>query len=397
MNQDALNAGALRALEEADMALAHAPELSIDGPYRSSDITAALLETTIAKDTPDAKVAELRLAAGHDGMTSRTKWDIRWNAPGRAAGLPNSIFAKTTPDAPYLRETLSMLHMAENEVRFYNQLRSEVPEIAPRPYLARSYPGGRFIILLETLETRGLKPYWVADECSLEHAKAVTSALATLHAKFWETERFNTDLSWVRPRTSRFGGVWHEHSFRHARKAYLERADALQMPPELVEMLKFWDENFQPVYRYWDTLPATVLHGDSHLGNTFADNEGRAGYFDWQVILRGHGLRDVSYFLLSAISEDLRRRHERAIVDHYLQELASRGVWLNRENAWLDYCLFALDRFDAHIKTHVRGGYGHAESGRERGRIATVGSLLHNKVPDLLRKVVANGGLYPVH
>jgi len=214
------------------------------------------------------------------------------------------------------------------------------------------------------------------------------AALARLHAAYWQTPRFESDLAWIRPRTRRFGFEWHHQSFKQARSQYLAGEFGAKLPAELVDMVRFWDANDLAVYAYWDTLPATVLHGDSHMGNTFSYPDGRAGFFDWQVIYRGHGLRDVAYFFLGAVEPDLRKAHEREVIGYYLDCLAGHGVTLDRDAAWRDYCLFALDFFDAHMKTVIRGGYGHAASALERGYFTTIGSLIDNDVPALLRQRV---------
>jgi aminoglycoside phosphotransferase (APT) family kinase protein len=245
---------------------------------------------------------------------------------------------------------------------------------------------------MEVLERRGLKPYWGKDHCTLAHAKAVVEALATLHATYWESDRFATDLAWVRPRTSRFGFEWHQRSFTVARQQYLAGPVAAELPASMKELVQRWDANDRLVYDYWDRLPATILHGDSHLGNTYSHPDGRAGYFDWQVMYRGHGLRDVGYFFLSAADEEL-HSHEREVVAHYLDHLAARGVELDRDKAWANYCLLALDFLDANIKTVTRGGYGHADSALDRQRAAVSKSILDNGVPDLLDKVIRDGSL----
>jgi hypothetical protein len=388
-----LHAGALESLELADAALAHVPDLGIDAPHRTSELGRQAFEAMLGHDHPGARLHDAVLADAHDGMTSRNRWLLRWNDAGQAAGLPAAVFVKATPDGPYLRETLAVLHMAENEVRFYKQIAPELGVIAPRAHHASSYRGGRFMLVLDDLEAQGMRPYSTADECSIEHVRAVVMALATLHASYWQSTRLRGDLVWVRPRTARFGFEWHQRSFHLARRQYLEAEAGACLPPEIVALLRRWDASDRQVYAYWDRLPATVLHGDSHHGNTFSRPDGSAGLFDWQVIYRGHGLREVAYFLLGALDDAARRRHEREVVDLYLDELARRQVRLGRQQAWRDYCLFALDRLDAFIKTVTRGGYGHDASGLERARRATLGALIDNDVPGLLDHVLRHGRL----
>src|SRR5690606_27725116 len=233
------------------------------------------------------------------------------------AELPSAVFAKATPEEPYHRETLALLHMGENEVNFYTQLQPELPEIAPKAYYARSYPGGRYLLLTEALKMRQLKPYWLADKCSLDHAKAVASAQAQFHARYWNSERFETDLVWVRPRSRRFGGEWHMDSMIHARSTFLQSEQGLALPEKARSVLKKYNDNFSRVLDYWDSKPPTLLHGDSHLGNTFSYPDGRAGYFDWQLNIRGYGVRDLTFSMMSALDNASRVAHEQEIFTHY--------------------------------------------------------------------------------
>jgi len=389
-NETALHLAAIRALEAADLAAAHAPSVPTDGPCTLDEITSQWLSDTLGAGVPGARLEAVRVADEHAGMTDRRKLYLQWNAKGEAAGLPTSVFIKATPDGPYLRETLALLHMAENEVNFYNQVQPELAEFTPRAYYARSYAGGRFLIVMEDLEARDLHPYWLADYCSIDHAKAVVRTQARQHALFWESPRFASDLCWLRPRTRRFGLNWHWASFETARSRFRETDIGSILPPYIDKLLQRWSEVYAQVYAYWDSKPMTLLHGDAHLGNTFAFPDGRAGYFDWQVAFRGYGLRDLAYFMISALTNEDRQAHERDIFDVYLQTLAEHGVILEPVEAWRDYCLLVLDRFDASMKTYTHGGYGHAREATQRQLHAAMGSLQDNDVATLLERALGS-------
>lgn len=388
-----LHEHALDMLEQADMALAHAPELPIDEVHKEEQITSDWLGEVLSEGVPGASLVQAECVEGHDGMTQRRRWQIEWNVAGKAAGLPEHVFIKATPKEPYLRETLAMLHMAEHEVRFYDTLQPDLTDISPKGFYGRYYPGGRFILVTEELESEGKRPFWLHDTCTIEHARAVCTALARLHARFWETPRFGTDLGWVRPRLEKFGRKWHRASYDTARAKYAETDFGQAMPDEVRQILELWSRDCLKVYDYWATLPQTVLHGDSHFGNTYAMADGRAGFFDWQVIFRGHCLRDVTYFLGSALSNEDRIAHEAGLLDHYLEQLTGQGVTLDRARAVRDFNLLSLERFDAHMKTHVFGGYGHTEDARRRGRDAVFGGMVDNGVLDLLKHVLKHGSL----
>jgi hypothetical protein len=389
---------ALDSLMQADLALCYAPKLNISEPHHLGDITREWLETTLGADVAGAELEKLVVEDEHSGMTSRRKWGLQWNAAGVAAGLPATIFVKATPDEPYHRETLAVLHMHELEARFYTQIQPEIPTLAPKAWYAKSYAGGRFLILLEDLESSNCKPHWMKDEVGVDHLRAVTRTLATLHATFWDSPRLLTDLSWLRPRTCRFGWPWLSQTMSDVRRALPEKARehgvyAQILPGDMAATLSLWDEYADRVFAWMDTLPRTVLHGDSHLGNTFSYADGRAGMFDWQVMFSGHGLRDFAYFLFSAIDEQTRQGHEKELFNLYIDTLAGQGVNLDRDEAWNLYCLFILDHWDAASTSIVHGSYNHATAALVRGLTAIAGAIQEHGIGERLRQLIDQQGL----
>jgi hypothetical protein len=341
---------------------------------------------------PGAKVEQISVLGGHEGMTSRHKWTLTWAGQG-AAELPTALFIKATPQDAHLRETLSMLHMGELEAHVYTDLQQELSDVIPKSYYARAYPGGRFIIILEDLEARGIKPYWMRDVCSIDHARAVAIAQAKIHSKFWNSDRFNSDMVWVRPRSRRFGGHWVTKSFVANRTKFLESEFGKTLPEYTKSLLSDWQRDYATVYDYWETRPQTMLHGDSHLGNTLAYADGSAGYYDWQCLFRGYGYRDLAYFIMTALPDEKCRAHEREIFDLYTDTLEQNGVQVDREEAWRDYCLFHLEPLDALIATMTNGGYGHAIEAVE-SQIKTVSAAVQrHDVAALLARVVETGSV----
>src|SRR3546814_4405930 len=49
--------------------------------------------------------------------------------------------------------------------------------------------------------------------------------------------------------------------------------------------------------------PFCLVHGDSHMGNTYIYPDGHRIWFDWQLCRVGHGLRDVCYFMVARSEE----------------------------------------------------------------------------------------------
>jgi aminoglycoside phosphotransferase (APT) family kinase protein len=103
------------------------------------------------------------------------------------------------------------------------------------------------------------------------------------------------------------------------------------------------------LYKSWETGPQALLHGDSHLGNTYRTADGRAGLLDWQVVWRGRGIREVSYFLGSGVPIELRRAHEKDLLQLYLDSLLEHGAPAvpSLAEAWQDYRFFLFDAWDS--------------------------------------------------
>jgi Phosphotransferase enzyme family len=81
-----------------------------------------------------------------------------------------------------------------------------------------------------------------------------------------------------------------------------------------------------------------VIHGDAHVGNVFLDAEQRPSLLDWQMVSYGPWGLDVGYHIASALPVDERRRTERDLLQHYLDQLKAGGAeppaW---DTAWQEY------------------------------------------------------------
>jgi hypothetical protein len=286
---------------------------------------------------------------------------------------------------------LSLLHMAELECHVYNEIQKDLSDLIPKCYYAKSYPGGRHIIILQDMEESGLTPHWMGDTCSIGLARAVAVAQAKIHSRFWNSERFEGDMVWVRPRCRRFGELWLRKFFDGNRKKFLQSDLGKSLPVYVKDLVLKWIDNSSTVYEYWDRLPPTIVHGDSHLGNVLEFPDGSGGMYDWQCLFRGYGYRDLSYFLMSSLTAEDCKAHEREIFDLYTDTLEANGVNVNREVAWLDYCLLGMERFDSAMTSLSNGGYGHATHAFER-QVATFSVVLeeHN-VAELLDRVIKTG------
>jgi hypothetical protein len=218
--------------------------------------------------------------------------------------------------------------MYENEVRFYREVRDDLDLETPLAYASHfDQATGRFGLLLEDLTARDARFPSTLDRVSLTEVRSLLGHLARLHARFWDSPRFETDLAWLPTPTS--GGMFDVFDMigleliadqvdRHPFKADLI-APLGRTLPQLWELL--WQ-----VQRRHTQAPTTLLHGDPHLGNTYLLPGERGGFLDWQLTMRGSWAHDVTYLLVTALPTEVRRQHQHDLIGEYLDQLAALGV-----------------------------------------------------------------------
>jgi aminoglycoside phosphotransferase (APT) family kinase protein len=88
---------------------------------------------------------------------------------------------------------------------------------------------------------------------------------------------------------------------------------------------QMWDLLWQVQRRHCEG-PVTLLHGDTHLGNSYLLPGDQGGWLDWQLMMRGSWAHDVVYPMVTALDPEVRRAHERELLAGYLDQLAAAGV-----------------------------------------------------------------------
>ena len=243
-------------------------------------------------------------------------------APG-SADLPSRLVLKLAREADAV-----MAPFYQNEVSFYRRIRPELSITAPG-----CYGGGfnaattSFGLALDDLASQDARFPNVTQPVTVDQVRALLETVASLHARFWNSPRFGGDLAWVQ--THLAGGV--AALMNGPATAYIQHEiDHENFKRELVQRLRTTGPELlagtQAMQRHQATLPQTLLHGDTHLGNTYLLPDGTGGLLDWQLMVRGYCMHDVSYLVTTALSIGDRRDNDRALVQYYLDRLATHGV-----------------------------------------------------------------------
>jgi hypothetical protein len=311
-------------------------------PTTTDGITPTYLTGMIDEVHPGSRVTDVEIldakTYGEQMVSTAGRVSIGLHyAPGSDPALPERMVLKLTRAVDKI-----MAPFYSNEVAFYRRLRPELTDVeAPVCY------GGDFDrettyfgLLLEDLTQRGATFPNVTKRITPDQAKALLDVLARLHARYWNSPRFDTDLAWVE--THLAGGVADmmnnvapHHIAHEVKHENFKRELVQRLRTNAAELLA----GTQAVQRHQARLPRTILHGDTHLGNTYQLPDGRAGLLDWQLSVAGYHMHDVNYFITTALSIEDRRAHERELLAYYLDRLGVAGVAKppSFEETWVEY------------------------------------------------------------
>jgi len=307
----------------------------------------------------EREVSEATVVDRSSGTTGRARVELRGEPD-----VPASVFVKLAPFNEQQRVFVAHTGMGVTEARFYRDLAPEIPVRVPATWFAQT-DGAGYVMVLEDLVASGCR-FPGADEDAETRARDVVEQLATLHGRYWASNRFDDggDLDWLAGSDAQGGDLG---------RRFIQRAvDVLgdQMDDEFHRIAETYIARADDIVALWREGAGTLVHGDPHLGNLFVDvvDGDRTGFLDWAVLCRMPGMRDVAYYLCNSVPTEVREPMERELVEQYCARLAAAGVTLDYDDAWDQYRLHAVYSWVAAAST---AGMGSAWQPIEIGLAAT--------------------------
>jgi aminoglycoside phosphotransferase (APT) family kinase protein len=290
----------------------HAPE-TLPIPADWADVTPAWMTTAVASRHPDAVVDSVTLLLRDDGTNRRARFGVRY---ARGSG-PATVFVKS--EAPAHRRFHARNGNLFNEPRLF-AAGVPIPVDHPLPYcVVIDEPGLDYVIVMEDLDARGADLRDATRPMTVEQVARGLRALARLHSRYWTAVDRDPALGWVQPFEPLDG--WQAPMKVGAPMGLDAVGDVV--PPEVRRI-----SGEELVGDLWARFvwsladgPATLLHGDPHIGNTYVLPDGEVGFLDWQVVRHGNWSVDVGYFVQGALTVDDRRAAEHDLVAMYVDAL----------------------------------------------------------------------------
>jgi len=298
------------------------------------EVTPEWLGAFLSLRHPGTVVERIAIGDRSDGTAVRLSLTIDY-APGRDNGLPARMFLKST-----LVSMVAPLSMYRCEVEFYQTMRPEFTIETPQVYGCElDTETGHFVLVMEDLQARDAFMGVATTPYTPDQAAAVIGTMADLHANYWNTPRVNDDFAWLETHLSG-GNV--DYFRRNGPEQFWKEYGTCPYKARIIDPT---DPEWAPA-RLWSALwkvqeidaaeVPTVLHGDTHVGNTYVTPAGEGGLLDWQLMRFGCWAHDVTYHIVSALTVEDRRAHEADLLRGYLNAMTGRGIAMpDWDRAWL--------------------------------------------------------------
>jgi hypothetical protein len=276
----------------------------------------------LAASNPDAKVAAMSsqpLALGSAFLGSLAALEIQW--VDTTTELPNRFVVKQPTQDPGGRAVGTMLNVWAREAEFYARLAPLIT--TPVPHCRVNFvEGDKTILILDDLY-----PATPGDQvagASPDQAHLAVEALAQLHAPFWNQRRSPT-LSWV----PGIDGKGVAEGLGAAMAASLPKFTS-RFGDLLPDQGLQWLHDFVPSLGGWQrelvSRPLTITHADYRLANMLFGSDNGVSIVDWQTAMFSGGATDLSFFLATNLTVEIRRALEEELIGTYVETLIGHGV-----------------------------------------------------------------------
>ena len=294
-----------------------------DMPLNYESITPQWLTAVLAGGTPRAQVLSHTLGPRDDGTSNRRKIFLEWNDIGKAAGLPAKLFCKGTQSLES-RYMLGINEGVQAEVNFYNVLQPMVDVIAPKKYFARYDPDTlNSIVVLKDLSDE-VEFCTMDTVLSEEHCHSQMKLLASLHSKFYQSPKLQSELSMFSKWETFFRITAFDAGFEDSCIRGFTEAEEVIPPRLFAREPEVWPATLKCVDLH-ESMPRGMTHNDVHLKNWFIRGDDQMGVNDWQNSAQGNGSRDLAYCISTAVEPEKRRKWERDLLAYYIEEFATYG------------------------------------------------------------------------
>jgi hypothetical protein len=294
-------------------------------PRDLDKVTPAWLTSMLRNRYPGVEVRDWDVVELRNGHTTKMRVKLDLNEAGRAAGIPENVCLKANWSGAFEGVDIHAL-----EAQFYYHLRDRMNVPSPIGYFA-DWDGGTLsqgVVVMEDLADAGGHFGHSTDQIGVDAVAKALEGYAKYHGASWG-DPLLTNAAWLPTSMAtpidcdQLTIMW-------------EWVEKNLVKPEYQAILPRWlldnPQKFHDLYaalsRYERAQPGAhcIVHGDSHQGNTFVRANGERIWIDWQLVRKGRPWRDLTYFMIGALTIEERRANDRQLLEHYREHLVATGI-----------------------------------------------------------------------
>ncbi len=257
-------------------------------------------------------------------VVERLSTNVRFTIDGR---LPEDLPRQLCIKGYFSEFGHTIAFVGEPEAGFYRDLAESTGVRTLRSVYADVDPKSRHGVVITRDEAAAGGDFLDGNSpFAVDQVADALTELARLHAGTWETTQWATP-QWLEPRLGRAVHAWGEPRTLEIMTANLNGPNGIDVPTNMRDARELLAAHRRVSAKTPEVSPGwCVIHGDAHVGNIMVDTAGRPWLVDWQLVQRGFWQVDVGYLIAATLAPDTRRRHERDLLRHYLERLASHGI-----------------------------------------------------------------------
>jgi thiamine kinase-like enzyme len=305
-------------------------------PGSMANVSAEWVEECIGR----GKLNNINLVPMGEGvgmMSSMSIIELEWEG---STNLPSSLVLKLAAENETNRTVSQQFNLYLKEVSYYKDLAPRTTARSPRIYASEIDEEHNFFLLMEDVSSYRMGSQ--VEGATVEECELCIDFLINLHASFWN--QLN-GISWL-PNMSGSDNAKNMALGCEAGWPQLQEIFGNFVPDNIEAERKRYLEAVPRLQTQLDQHPTTLIHGDFRMDNMLfgqAPEHDSLLVVDFQGPLKGNGIHDVAYLLSHSAKTEVRREHERNLIERYSSGLINAGVKdYSFEKAWNDYRIGVL-------------------------------------------------------
>ncbi|KAI1801907.1 kinase-like domain-containing protein [Daldinia bambusicola] len=230
---------------------------------------------------------------------------------------PSHICIKGVFDPAMVKSQPWTLTLAQREADFF----AKVAPVIKHTGYPKGWWGGKNdqqgIAIMSDLVHEGCTFPPEAASYPLETVLEGVYQIAGLHAQFWGKSQ--EDYPWI------------DNKYDAAMTMITEAWDSVVREPGRPKLPEYLMDGArirkaqEKYYARRNPKFRTLLHGDTHMGNTYFTAKGHIGFLDWSAFHFASCFHDLAYFVSTMMTVEDRQAHEMEVLDYYLSTLHKLG------------------------------------------------------------------------